>query len=506
MGLHNHHLEKQLKEKDKWLEMINENLNEGLVAIDRKGVIQLMNPAAEFYTGWKQEMAVGLPHQDVLSTVNEYTGGPVAIPFFRVMEEVIEVGLREDTQLKGLDDSTITIDGKCVPVVDEKGNITGAMLVFHDITQRKRLENQLHQSQKMEAIGTLASGITHDFNNILSAILGNTELAIKKLPNHNNIRHYLDRVLTAAGRAAELVKQILIFCRQSKEKKMPVQFSLIVKEVLQLIRSSLPANIEIHQDIKAPKVLLMADPIQVYQIMMNLCTNSLHAMKETGGVLGVSLEETETSLCLSISDTGHGMDSQTMARIFEPYFTTKDTEEGTGMGLAAVHGIIKNHKGTIDVSSTPGKGATFNVYLPKISSRVQGKPPTPQPFTRNKKRILFVDDEQPFVDLGRELLGQIGYTVIGRTSSIKALEDFRETPQQFDLAILDYVMPQMNGSQLAKKLLEIRPDFPIILCTGFSKIITVRQARDVGIKEIVMKPIITESLSSAIRNLLDNKK
>jgi CheY-like chemotaxis protein len=251
--------------------------------------------------------------------------------------------------------------------------------------------------------------------------------------------------------------------------------------------------------------MVMANPVQIHQILMNLCTNSLHAMKKTGGVLSVSLEEIGTSLYLSVSDTGYGMDSLTMTRIFEPYFTTKSAEEGTGMGLAVVHGIIKDHQGTIDVTSTPGKGTTFDVFLPKISNFPK-KSPIARLFNGNKKRILFVDDEQPLVELGQELLGQFGYIVEGRTNSIKALEDFRQTPQKFDLAILDFIMPQMSGTQLAKKIREIRPDFPIILCTGFSEFNAARYARDACIEDIVMKPIIKERLSSAIRNLLENDK
>ncbi len=505
MGLHNHRVEKQLKEKDKWLEMIVGNLSEGLVVIDSTGTIQLMNPAAEFYTGWKKEAALGSYYPEVLFMVNEYTGEHVGIPFLKTMEEVAAVLLEEDTCLKARDGSVITIDGKCVPVLDEKGNITSVMLVFHDITQRKRLEGQLRQSQKMEAIGAMAGGIAHDFNNILSAILGNTELSLKKIPHNSRVTRHLTQVLTAAKRAKELVKQILTFSRQGKTKKIPLQVGIIIKEVLELLRSSLPPNIHIRQELQASRGLVNADPIQVHQILMNLCTNALHAMKNTGGVLNVRLEEEESSLCLSVSDTGHGMDSETRARIFEPYFTTKNPGEGTGMGLAVVHSIVQNHNGSIEVQSLPGKGSTFKVFLPLLSDHRYKRPPVSEAFPQTRNRILFVDDEQPLVDLGQELLGDFGYNVVGRTNSIKALEDFRQNPHQFDLAVLDYVMPDMNGSELAEKLLEVRPDLPIIFCTGFSETNAVQKAKTLGIKQIVMKPIIGEKLSRVIRKTLDKK-
>jgi signal transduction histidine kinase len=420
--------------------------------------------------------------------------------------------------------------GYIVKPFDERNlqaTIEMALHKYRSDKRMKHLEDQLRQTQKMEALGTLAGGIAHDFNNLLTVIMGYTELSLRKLPEHNEARRSIEHVFTASKRAKELVKQILSFSRQSEEKKHPLQISLVVNEVLSLLRSSLPPSIEIRNGLKASGSLVKADPSQIHQVMMNLCTNAAHAMKKKGGILEVSLEDVDIGsgvnpgppgsrvhdnlkpgayVCLSVSDTGRGMVNDVKTRIFEPYFTTKNPGEGTGMGLPVVQGIVESHGGTIKVHSTPGQGSDFRVFLPRINGAAHPRF-IPSPSVRGgNERILFIDNEFVLVELARELLEQLGYTIVGRTDSLKALEDFRANPHRFDMVITDLTMPHMNGIQLARKFMKIRPDIPIILCTGFSNTTAAREALKIGIKDVVMKPMVLETMAHAIRKNLDRKE
>jgi PAS domain S-box-containing protein len=403
---------------------------------------------------------------------------------------------------------------------------TEVIKVFEDITERKqgeeqekKLEAQLRQTQKMEAIGTLAGGIAHDFNNILFAVIGFTELALSHAPKESSLQNDLQQVLKAGGRAKDLVKQILAFSRQAEQEIGPVQIKLIVKETLKLLRASLPTTIEILQDIQSDS-MVMADPTQIHQVLMNLCTNAGYAMQETGGTLEVSLTNVELDshfterypdmapgphIRLTVSDTGHGMTPDVLDRIFDPFFTTKGLGEGTGMGLSVVHGIVKSFGGTITVYSEPGKGSTFHVYLPIVEDlkdereiEATGLLPT------GNERILLIDDEKLLADIGKRILASLGYEVITRTSSIEALELFRAQPDRFDLVITDMTMPNMTGGELAREFMQIRPDIPIILCTGFSKLITEDKAKAMGIRELVMKPFAIRDMADTIRKVLDS--
>lgn len=420
--------------------------------------------------------------------------------------------------------------GYIVKPFDERSlqaTIEMALHKYRSDKRMKHLENQLRQTQKMEALGTLAGGIAHDFNNLLTVILGYTELSLRKLPENNEARRSIEHVFTAGKRAKELVQQILSFSRQSEERKHPLQISLIVNEVLSLLRSSLPPSIEIRNGLKAGRSLVKADPSQIHQIMMNLCTNAAHAMKEKGGILEVKLEDVDIGsginpgppgshihdnlkpgayVCLSVSDTGHGMDNDVKARIFEPYFTTKIPGEGTGMGLPVVQGIVENHEGTINVYSTPGQGTDFKVFLPRINGTAHPQSTASESIRGGNERILFIDNESVLVELARELLEQLGYTIVGRTDGLSALEDFSDNPHHFDMVITDLTMPHLNGIQLARKFMKIRPDIPIILCTGFSNTTAAREALKAGVKEVVMKPIVLETIAHAIRSSLDGKE
>jgi len=329
----------------------------------------------------------------------------------------------------------------------------------------------------------------------------------------------MDKVFKASERARDLVKQILAFSRQGGEEIKPVQIHLIVNEILKLLRPTLPTTIEIRQNITSTGTV-MADPTQIHQVIMNLCTNAYHAMQEKGGVLEVSLTDVELDsdytakhldthpgpyLKLTVSDTGHGMEKKVLNRIFDPYYTTKEKTGGTGMGLAVVHGIVKSHGGVISVYSEPGKGSTFNVFLPRTES-AEGvvEPEEIIPLPTGKERILFIDDEPFIVDIGKGMLEHLGYTVVTRTSPIEALEAFKAQPDKFDLVITDMTMPKMTGDELAKELMAIRPDIPIILCTGFSELINEEKAKAMGIRAFVMKPVVQREMANAVRKALDS--
>ncbi len=389
-----------------------------------------------------------------------------------------------------------------------------------EIVERKKLEAQLQQSQKMESIGTLAGGIAHDFNNILSPIMIHSEMVMMKLSPDSSIQFNLKEILKAAERATDMVKQILTFSRQKKGKRAAIKINPTLKEVLEMLRSSIPTTIDIHQDLKAESDIVLADPTQIHQILLNLATNAAHAMREKGGTLKVSLVQedldseavTEYSdlnpgsyLKLIVSDTGSGIDDETMQRIFEPYFTTKGPGEGTGMGLAVIHGIVKNYGGDITVESELGKGTTFNVYLPRIEADVSPVEEPSVQLPKGTERILFVDDEKAAVDAIQPMLENLDYKVTARTSSIEALEAFLNKPDAFDMVITDMTMPNMTGKDLAKEIMAIRSDIPVILCTGFSEQIDENKAKAMGISAFVMKPIVIRQIANTIREVLDKK-
>jgi signal transduction histidine kinase/ActR/RegA family two-component response regulator/sensor domain CHASE-containing protein len=379
-------------------------------------------------------------------------------------------------------------------------------------------EERLGQAQKMEAIGTLAGGIAHDFNNILAAITGYCELAMARGEEGNGQHADLLQILKAADRAAALVKQILTFSRKHKEELKPIQISPIVKEVINLLKATLPATIEIHADIRNHPDSILADPTFIHQVIMNLCTNAAHAMQDTGGRLEVGLRSVEAEalltsgssdpssgpwLKLSVKDTGHGMTPEIMGSIFDPYFTTKAPGEGTGLGLSVVHGIVKKCGGEIRVESEMGKGSTFNVFWPQIKMAPQLQPECVKPSITGNESILIVDDEPALTAIAQRKLTQLGYRVTTRTSSIEAKALFKVRPDDFNLVITDMNMPHMTGLQLARQMLVIRPGMPIILCTGFSQQISEENAKTMGIKEFMLKPISWQELAEIVRKVLD---
>jgi len=413
------------------------------------------------------------------------------------------------------------------PIFDDKGNVVQMIEYNFDITERKKaeeesrnLEEKLVRSQKMEAIGTLAGGIAHDFNNILFPISGYAEMLLLDAPGDSPLHHGLSEILVGVKRAGDLAKQILTFSRQREHELKPLKVEIVVKEALKLIRSSLPTTIEIRQNVNKDYGLVMADPTQIHQIVMNLITNSYHAMEETGGNLNVTLKEVELEagelidsamdpgsyVCLTVADTGMGMDQSVKDRIFDPYFTTKEEGKGTGLGLSVVHGIVKSHGGHISVYSEPGKGTEFKVYLPVIKEQKETeKVETDTPIQKGDDRILLVDDQDIIVQIEKQMLERLGYHVTARSSSTDALEAFQMQPDKYDLVITDLTMPNMTGDKLAQKLMAIRPDIPVILCTGFSEKMSKEKAEALGIEGFLMKPVVMKDLSGMIRKVLDKK-
>jgi signal transduction histidine kinase/ActR/RegA family two-component response regulator len=382
-------------------------------------------------------------------------------------------------------------------------------------------ERQLQQVMKLQAIGTLAGGIAHDFNNILFPIVGYTELTMDDIPKDSQARQNLEEILKATNRAKELVQQILTFSRQNCQERKPLKVQSLIKEAVKLLRATIPSSIEIECNIDEFCGLIKGDPTQIHQIIMNLCTNAYHAMQETGGKLEVSLKETNISyeqsvervgmkvgkhVELVVKDSGHGMDQQVIERIFEPYYTAKKQGKGTGLGLSVIHGIVKNHGGDITVSSQPGKGSSFKVYLP-IIDEVEEEIQTDDPLIEinGKERILLIDDEQQIIDIERQILERLGYTVTSKTDSQEALEEFAAQPDHFDLVITDMTMPKMTGDQLAQRMMDIKPQIPVILCTGFNEAISEEKALAMGIDKFVMKPVVKDELASTIRTVLDNR-
>ena len=386
--------------------------------------------------------------------------------------------------------------------------------------EKKNLENQLRQSQKMEAIGTLAGGIAHDFNNMLGIIIGNAELALDATPESNPVHQNIKRILTASTRAEDMINRLLSFSRKSEAEKKPIILNSVIQEALKLIRSSIPANIEIKENIPDDFFTIFGDPTQINQIILNLCTNAAHAMQQSGGTLYVSLEkhliahQKPSAFCelppgdyclLTVEDTGHGINNDIIDRIFDPYFTTKGLGKGTGMGLAVVHGIVKKHKGDIKVNSKPGKGTKFFIYLPEIEEAVFDtieKEDSGLPM--GMERILLVDDEEMIVDIMQEMLEQLGYNVTAAKDSKKALDSFHLDPMKYDLLITDMSMPNLTGDCLAKKIKDIRTDIPIIICTGYNEKINDEEAMAIGVQELIMKPVSMNKLARTIRNVFDN--
>ncbi len=498
------------------LAMAVEQAAEGIIITDANWRIEYANPAFERITGYCGDEVVGRRAWIFKGDKND-----------KAMDRNLNEALLNGQAWSGRmtnrkkNGSLYYSDVTVTAILDNRGAVRNYVAVHRDISRELLLEKELRQAQKMEALGTLAGGIAHDFNNILGAIVGYTELAGLDLGEQSPVRKKLSEVLKATSRAKELVQQILLFSRRSEQQKIPLSLGSILKEAMRILRPSLPSTIEIKSTVSSRNFVL-ADPTQMHQILMNLCTNAAHAMQDKGGVLEVKLADimVETGgskapeapapglyVELTVGDTGNGIEPLIAELIFDPFFTTKGPNEGTGLGLSVVHGIVKSHGGTICFKSTPGRGSTFTVLLPAIEAK--GEPENRDAtmvFPRGRERILVVDDEQILAEMIQEMLERLGYDVVFRTDGMEAVEVFRAQPagNSFDLVITDMTMPGLTGVELARELLKLAPGVPVILMTGFNRKIHAGTDES-GIRELLMKPVTLEKLARTVRTVLDGE-
>jgi len=509
--------EKEQKKQESLFEKIFNTLPLGIWIADKNGKLLRGNP--EGIRIWGAEPHVD-PSEYGIFKARRHPSGEEIAPDEWALAHTLTHGatiIDEMIEIDAFDEVKRIVLNSTIPVLNDNNEIQAAIVINNDITERKDLEDKLRRAQKIEAIGVLAGGIAHDFNNILFPIIGFAEMSIEDLPEDNPVRENLEDILQGAKRARDLVKQILSFSTQVELKQKATHLKSLIEEAIKLLRPAVPSNIEIKLDLPEKEIFILANATEIHEVIINLCTNAYHAMEKKGGTLTISLNMTEPIseldlssgeyCCLSIKDTGSGIPPDILDHIFNPYFTTKEQGKGTGLGLSVSHGIVKSHNGAINIKSKPDKGTIVNVFLPITSKN------TPLPETKinleqksGKESILFVDDEQVIVKLGKRILERMGYTVTGMISSTEALELFRSDPDRFDLVITDMTMPKLIGTELAQKILEIRKDMPILICTGFSEQVDKETAATYGIKGYINKPILADDLLLKIRELLDKVK
>ena len=507
-------LRKKAEEEAMRLATAIEQAAEDILITDTAGAIVYVNPAFERLNGYRKEEVLG-------KTPRLLKSGRHGPAFYRDLWKTITAGRVWASRItnKTKKGDMIELEGTISPIFDAHGAIAGFVSVKRDITDQIKLEAQLRQAHKMEALGTLAGGIAHDFNNILTIILGYTQMAHRQAKTES-VKDNLSQIMAASLRAMDLVKRILTFSRQTEHELRPVDLAEIIDEALQLLRPSLPSTIEIQTSITTDRAMALADPTQLHQILMNLCSNAFHAMRDAGGKLEIGLRnliimDQDTSfggqitpgryLLLTVSDTGSGIDARILDRIFDPYFTTKGVGEGTGLGLSVVHGIVKSYGGAIRAYSELGHGTSFHVYLPSITDEAESGGKLDAAIPGGSETLLFVDDEEALAEVGKEMLESLGYRVEVRTSSHEALMAFKANPDRYDLVITDHILPQMTGLELAREIRGIRDEIPIILCTGFATSISREKAKALGISRYMLKPYLFGEMARTVREVLDGK-
>ena len=486
----------------------------GYFTVSEKGMIVAINLTGATMLGVERRRLIGAAFFHFIHTEDQDL-------YYLHKKEILKESPQScELRLMGKEGGTFHARLDCTLVQSTDGEERQIRMIVSDASTEKQMRDQLRQALKMESIGTLTGGIAHDFNNILSIIVGNAELAMDEVPENNRAHSNLTEIRNACLRAAKIVRQLLSFSRKSGQELKPTGIIAHIEETLQFLRSTLPTTIEIRTNIAATHDVVRADPIQINEIMLNLCINAAQAMEQTGGILELTVENVVLPpeevnryphltrgeyIRVTVRDTGPGIDAENIDRIFDPYFTTKEVGKGSGMGLAVVHGIVKNHNGAISVESEPGKGAAFSILLPAIAEKPEIKTETADELPTGDETLLFVDDEKSIVDMFGQILERLGYRVVAKTTPVAALEAFRLNPDHFHAVITDMTMPQMTGVQLAQKLMEIRKDIPVIICTGYSSMIDEKSAHSAGIAGYVMKPASMREMAKIIRKVLDRE-